>query len=772
MTQYVCIDNSSSTAHNEYWEQAVTICKRFPPETSFWLWNSTFRATDFNEIVKNRRSLAYGCTNIDTVADITKEHKPEDNLVIITDGEVDLYSVANCASKIKEKKWGLVQVFFINEDSDIDVSVCAPFISGNNYEFYTDAEKHPICTKHAIPLLERGYESDPERFLTDFEALRQELFVSHVADGSALGATRDKLLELQKNMLSFLQKTKKPKDPSRKKTMKEFITEWRKLVYNPPDYQQHYAQDAIDYVVAFRDDVFNLEQSLEIEESIVVCIKKLIETCDAALKTFSLPTHTKFDRTQAAEEQDIDEMPLLNDEWECPITMEEDEVICVLVPSANRGLCKHLSKKQLDLVVRNPLRLSLECSIEGKSPVGLEACKNIVGKPSPYTRDPISMAFVLYQGDDPEKAAKVHALNDWVLAKIVFDGKMICQMDLLLCGFFFDVVEKNLFCQEVIDAFWVYIRKRVQLRKTNLALSGLPIKPFVRVPVDFALWYQFFTEDIYAGTALQSTNTNRLRHRMLEEAGLFGDRFFALCPKLFGVTISQLTSARAFRYSLHASRTVLARVRRGQPVPASNNQAEVLERLGLYYKSFGVLFEHKSHQNELRAQLINGLMLMGNFDAIDRAKKPQSVTFLHHKDPLQIWYYHYPVDYDPSPVQVSLKTCRPISSEDWKQKMKDAIGAEPHQVLSLHRYYAEMIIKYPDLYLVALESEVLVQLARYAHNAQMRKGIPVLPSCFFELANAVLRDYAECVKKYSHDEFKKKYRASYDKTKRMEMENS
>lgn len=828
---YVWIDNSSSTCcNNQYWKKVSDIVDKVHHAgditPSYFLWNTYCHTTTYPDIVR-RQVGTEGLTRIQVIAQNTIDHAKDDSLLIITDGQVDASDVKECKTIIADehetREWKKVIVYILDDDEHINFSVCAPFLKGNPFEIhgYNKTVIQKSNSDPPNPLLSRGYGSNPQLFLDQFESIKTEIFVENMGSNDT-HEIRDSILQLQKEMIAALINDSALSNEEKltlSQQMDKFVQEWRDIVYNSEIHHEYAIElfkknipGLFPYTKTDKDD-----DPLHVAEQVSIRVKELVDMCDTSLKGFAMDPHSKLERARLVDEEDIDDVPATAiGEWECPITCEDHEVMCILIPTNSKNLLKDLPRKQFKKLATWPELLDVIIPMEAKQPIGLETCKQLLKRIpfgaspiSPFTREPVDRAFVLYTGDDVNIARKVHALNDFVLLSCLFDGgKIVGQIDILFCAMFL----KNAvhICNEVGFQFREYLQKRLKMRKTNITLSGLPIPPLVRVPIDLALWYCANTEEILDENGpFVTTNANRYREAFRQNKQVV----FIRMRILGGIMCmnERALMLKTIRFDFAAELTESLRIRKTQKhAPISRILCNVLAADHIYRREDDVFFETKQAH-----WMVQSLFFVGDIMALlDRGKRITELDLKNIYPPFRIPYYDRPPvntsNIRVESVPICTETCRPYYDAEKMKNLRSGLVSDipkwKPEVLSTHRYLAEWLISdrasYDELVsiwtelkqiltnrqhimrtnkgnifltdkswnkehdLVIRETAIKKKFAKFAHAKQWKKGIPVLPYNFEELAASALHDYGKCMHSFSHDEFKKRYNSTYDLEKR------
>lgn len=561
-TTKVFIDTSGSTeSQGPYWRYvAALVSQKVYDQAAFYTFNVTADRSSRAAILDIARNLGDGNkgTFTSAIACLAQDY---DALVIVTDGEVKAEEVARCDRLLGGMPFKSVEVHFQSTGYAMNLSVSAPFTrSTPSCRIVIDGKEAASGnTKERINLAQ--FYNAPEAFLAALDTLRPLMTLQNA--GRRNEQLRNDLLDLQKNLLGHIASKN---DDSAFEALRTVL--------------------ATDYDASVR-----LMQQLvsgadtTLGPRIADAMSALLRIADGTDFSFGNLAPSRITRAADVQGVSVADLPqeehFQNLEFSCPISLDDDAPLCFIARGA--PVLADLDKSNLEDLLTNPLLFLLDTALVTRligridHLVGLGATKALFARTdklvSPMTRRPISSALTFGQDKTHIKATNV------ALADLFFGNKLVGLSELWLAVVYFVVKEIPYLAGETgfIKAFEMHLTHRMRTAKTNLTLSGLPIEPMLKAPVDIAVWY------CTVSPFLTSTPNNRLRD--------FGPT---------GKYLLQLTSLLGYHYE----------------------RANTLEWMSLY-KAFGwMMNEEKTPGSQwrmkLRAQIQNTLTLAdGRIIALD-----------------------------------------------------------------------------------------------------------------------------------------------------------
>jgi hypothetical protein len=473
---YVAIDYSGSTGNNaKYWDKVIEIVKKYP-DANFITWDTSASMQSVKAVLANAEARSgHGGTNPSSFANIIPENV---RLTIITDGRVTDSDVTQCDKIIKDKKFKQVDIYLIYTGGEINLSVSTPFTRNTVYNIYiygNNNECETITGNSAVQIDLDKYRSHPELFLQESETLYKQIVMQNL--GRANVALRNKLLDLQKNLLQTIA-------------------------------SQNYDKNSFDII---REAIVDGVQSKAIQlimqqinpddnslgKQVETMIQNCVSKCDSKDYSFSSLVPNRLNRAQVTTQVLTEELPnieTIDGKFEDMISFEIESPVCPIV--TGKPVLADLDKNYLDFLINTPFALmnnpELVKAIQDRlDPViGMVTLKKMsesnLGKyiVSPFTRRDITAALCF--GDE-----KLHdKSNKFALANLLFGDKLVGNYNLWLATVYL-IVKKVEFLNnpDFIEVFENYLTKKLTHSNMNLTLSGLPIAPMVKAPIDICLWY-------------------------------------------------------------------------------------------------------------------------------------------------------------------------------------------------------------------------------------------------------------------------------------------
>ncbi len=177
-----------------------------------------------------------------------------------------------------------------------------------------------------------------------------------------------------------------------------------------------------------------------------------------------------------------------------------------------------VEKKRVESIMSNPFLLLLDPELVSKVRarldhlVGLDAVQAMRAHGdlrSPLTRQPISSLLAFGREREHVRA------TDYALADLFLPGhKLVGQPELWLAVVYFIVQDEVTYLRDeaaFMSAFGDHLTHRMRSHSSILTLSGLPIEPMIRAPVDIAVWYCAVSPYVWQTNGDKDKDCNRLR---------------------------------------------------------------------------------------------------------------------------------------------------------------------------------------------------------------------------------------------------------------------
>lgn len=486
----ICIDSSGSTGyHIQYWNRVLEIIESHP-NAKFISWASSSTEMSYNEIkelAKDRNG--YGGTSPSSFISLIKGFK---NLIIITDGQVSGDEVLRCDGMLKNIKFDHVRVIFIKTGGFVNLSVSAPFTRNTTYVI--ENEGHVIEGSTDIDIDLSKYNENPSLFLEEYEIIRNYIVMKNI--GTTNTTLRNMILDCKSKMMKYIRS---------------------KNSISTNDLLEKLKENDYDTSINITKSIFNsCFDSLisDIENS----FDELINLCDLKNNfSFTLLQPSRIQRAKITEEVDVSKVNVIkiDDKYECPITCDNDSP-CLLIKSGEAVL-NHLNKKDLDMIITNPLIVLLRDDIKENIKkrvdhiIGFNTYKTLFENEngnihSPYSRDEISCGILFGHHSSHLKAFNYTLSN-------IFFGRKLVGLPILWVYVLYKVLKEVEHIKDnetFFNEYEKYFIERLKYSKTTITLSGLPIHPFIETTADIAVWYCVVSPFII-GNEQTDDGVNRLR---------------------------------------------------------------------------------------------------------------------------------------------------------------------------------------------------------------------------------------------------------------------
>ena len=473
MDTKVFIDVSGSTGgHANYWNQVIKLVEIHKDDATFYFWDDIVSEVSHGHVLSRASSRTGGQG---TKPKCFAHLLPVDcKAVIITDGQVDASEVAACDKIIYGKSFESVEVHFVSTGGNMNLSVSAPFTRSTKYKIFINSILS-TSGNSTIKISLQKYFGNVELFLSEAEELSKHITMQNL--GLRNDHLRNELLMLQNNLLQKI---------AMQNTNQNNIIfdQLRDLLINN---QMSLAINMIKEMTL---------NSADVGHKVELIIQELLRLCNGSTDfSFHILEPGRLTRAIAVKDTPTEELPTVESyegTFECPAMMELD--IPILLIKDDKPVLIGLDKKFLDSLINNPLSLLLDESLIQAVKnrldhlIGLNAAKMLfANRPvtSPFTRHNISCAITF--GEDSSH----HNATKYALANIFFGNKLIGMSNLWLVVIYFIIKKISYLNQNesFMNTFKEYIIQKCKKTMSNITLSGLPIVPFMKVPMDIAVWY-------------------------------------------------------------------------------------------------------------------------------------------------------------------------------------------------------------------------------------------------------------------------------------------
>ena len=491
---YVAIDCSGSTGNSvKYWEKVIDTVNKYP-DAIFIMWDDVAKMMSKKQVLDNANiRKGHGGTNPSCFAKIIPENA---SVNIITDGQVTDDDVKKCDEILKDRKFKQVHVDLINTGGKINLSVSTPFTRNTVYTINNnDAER--VSGNSGIKIDLDKYKNNPELFIQESDTLYAQIIMQNLGKSNVV--LRNNLLDLQKNLM-------------REIASRDYNSDiYSSVRDNLKNMNTNAAMNQIKQLVSGS----NMSLGKEVESIIQNCINK----CDSKDYSFSSLVPNRLNRATQVKEVLTEELPTIENidgKFEDMIAFEIDSPVLSIVEGP--PVLEGLEKGYLDFLINTPFAIAnnpvLVAAIKNRlDPViGFQTLKSLFNSDpndprvkSPFTRRTITS--VLCFGD-----LSIHdKSNRFALSNLLFGNKLVGNYNLWLAAVYLIVKQIEFLNQpEFLEIFETYLVKKLTNNQMNLTLSGLPIAPMIKAPIDIGIWYCLHSSKIISDSSMDESS-NRLR---------------------------------------------------------------------------------------------------------------------------------------------------------------------------------------------------------------------------------------------------------------------
>lgn len=500
---YICIDYSGSTGGRpEYWERVKQIINSNKNrDTLYILWDTSANMVNKQKVLDNaKRLIGNGGTAPSCFAKILPENC---SIRVVTDGQINISEVTRCDDILKSKKFKYVTFDFVNTGGEMNLSVSAPFTRNTQYEvnIVNKDQSESILGDSAKSIDLSKYTKSPELFMTEFEDLRKQIIMQNL--GKCNMKLRNDLLDLQKNLLKEISSRNTEGIDS---AVYENI---RSHLINGTDVTD--GTDGTDGTDSLLNIIRKSDTSLG--KKIEGLIQECIQHCDSKDFSFDILRPNRLTRATIIKEVATEELPSVENYtggFECPIFLDKDIPVCLILEGS--PVLEGLEKNYLDFLINCPIAVlnSPELVIKIKERldhlIGLNSLKNF-SKPfvSPFTRRNISSTLSFGPGNIHDKS------NKYALANLFFGNKLVGNPYMWLSVVYLVIRDiEYLQKPDFQNLFETYLKDKLRNNYSNLTLTGLPIEPMIKAPLDVSIWYCVNSDSLIRKLNLPE-ECNRLR---------------------------------------------------------------------------------------------------------------------------------------------------------------------------------------------------------------------------------------------------------------------
>ncbi len=759
-TATICIDISGSVGNcTKYWNVVKNIVNDYRQrfETlNYILWDNKCRIITDKSIIDQtiNDKIGNGGTDAWQIIEGIKHLGVNDNICIITDGQVDLRSIDKVDSWLKDNNVNNVDCHIISNNPDL--SVTCPF-TRNNTSKVTTYELSRNVSSVVFEINRQDYEIlasldtiSYDNFLENWDKIK--LLVEQACRGRESNLTlKTSFVNLKKRMI---------KEHANRQNS-SINDELRMAI-------QTDMTSAIDICSKLTKDFYSESQN----DTIVSKIDLIINMCNGSLRHSFNPNDVKSASFQSSKEVQPQEQPKEFDSlpkipFDCPISYDSD-VPCILI-KWDQDILTHLTKDQTESIQLCPLRIMFNDEAMQKirkciqHSVGLKTIPNLDGI-NPFTREPFD-GFICLSNEIK--------FNDYQLANMISQGKRFGNMDLWL-WVIYSVAKTFPFLQEIIPQFENHIKWRFSQTTSYASLNGLGILPTTMLETDLCCYYILSSYDY-----IHSPKHDTLRFH-LSNVEMLKDIVKLCFGKYENKSLDKYIEK--LRFMMHH----LEFCKKGpQQARLQNLWKQAFYQNALFFENNVVLLDGPANLDEHPLKsCLTGNQMWGILEDISPQVKSSDIH-IKTKYVLPKHVVNWPYDdkyierMKSYRVPISPKTFRQMSSYKdidgniitWKESCKKYYEENPdsRECFKASRYFVEYIILHAKV--PTLEEYCIFSFAKVTESGTI--GKTTLPFCIRECYDSVMEDYKEVFRatNYTIEEIARLMEQSRTSIERMKMEN-
>lgn len=491
------VDISGSVNNfTEYWNLVEKV-KNENTFNTIYLWDSDIKKSnldELNQMIKQKKG--YKGTNPELICQVLKKEKINDNIVIITDGDVSNHAVQRCDESLSNYKINNVECYIIG--SRANMSVTCPFTRENTSNVYYNnllSEETVNLNKSDYELLNILDTMDLSTFNLNYNKLEKLLIARNMGKNNVDNNTKERLIKL---------KYKLTKELSENSSLNYGEAIRNELLNNN-------INNALEYSNNMANEYFN-NIGMDVEKK----LGYLISLCGNLTNLYSIndirtnrmnrvndvepETNTKVD----IEINDLTSLPI-----ECPILMDYDVPQIMIVDPGNTSpyesdsdsdegyesysrsyipVLANLDKKIVEDIADCPLRIINHLDIVEKLKPMI---KQYIGtKVNDYVmRNPFTKEQLI--GTIPLGNCQQHIkCGNHTIAKMFAKGKLLGNMNLYFAVIWYLIKTDHFeYLKDIKQQVTEHLIYRLMNSNAKASLCGLPQFVITKVPTDIALWF-------------------------------------------------------------------------------------------------------------------------------------------------------------------------------------------------------------------------------------------------------------------------------------------
>lgn len=500
----------------EYWNLVEKV-KNENTFSKIYLWDSQIKKSnleELNQMIKQKKG--YAGTNPELICQVLKKEKINDNIVIITDGDVNDNYVQKCDESLSDYKINNVECYIIGRRANM--SVTCPFTRENTSNVYYNnllSEETVNLNKSDYELLNILDTMDLSTFNLNYNKLEKLLIARNMGKNNVDNNTKERLIKL---------KYKLTKELSENSSLNYGGKIRNELLNNN-------INNALEYSKNMANECFN-NIGMDVEKQ----LGYLISLCGNLTNLYSVndirtnrlgrvnDVDPETNTTVDIELNDLTSLPI-----ECPILMDYDVPQIMIVDPYNTSayesdsesdegydsysksyipLLANLDKKVVEDIADCPLRIVNHLDVVEKLKpmikqyIGTKVNKHIVR--NPFTKEQLIGTIPLGNCQQHVKC------GNHTLAKMFAKGKLLGNMNLYFAVIWYLIKTDHFeYLKDIKQQVTEHLIYRLMNSNTKASLCGLPQYTITKVPTDIALWFT-----VHSGLLNLPTDRDTFRYHL------------------------------------------------------------------------------------------------------------------------------------------------------------------------------------------------------------------------------------------------------------------
>lgn len=470
----IYIDISGSVNNSIiYWNRVNEIVS-LNKDAIFFIWDTENKQISYNDLlnyIENKKG--YGGTKISSVANsIVRRNYTNNNIIIITDGEVCANDVKSSETILKDFNIKEVECHIIKSNNyldNIDISVPLPFMQNNTSKlYYTNHENITKLIKNInkddFKIIEN---ITLENVMNNFDMIYDIINITNMGK-NGLPDIKQKLLKIRTDFIKL-------------------SNEKLKLINGntiQSELQKGNYDNALIMIKKIEDNFINQN-----ENSPMCKFDKLLSLCDD--RTYSgFAIYQKIANAKKSDEiipDEATEEELINYNFEDPVILDLDVPQLVILKSTEKIFD---NDKDFKNFIENPLNIINNEEIKKRIVKRLGHCIGIKLSNKciidPYTRSEIIGTIPLTISNEQHLNVGSHALFT-----LFTNSKKMGNPNLYYIILWHIIVNENKceYLNEYYDYITNHLKYRLSKATTYISLCGLPEFNRTIVPIDVAMYY-------------------------------------------------------------------------------------------------------------------------------------------------------------------------------------------------------------------------------------------------------------------------------------------